>query len=153
MKRIIVQKSCILRKYLSVRRCISYIARGVIVGPTSKLSLSAMLVLPTAVNWELRFCVTPHRYNVHTESHPKSVQSFWGWIRPTEGQTDTTSPICVHFLHTVQRTDNIIICKLVCLFFTFMFFTDNATILKILYLYACTYACILFLIYLTTLTL
>jgi hypothetical protein len=142
MKRITVQKSCILRKYLSVRRCISYIARGVIVGPTSKLSLSAMLVLPTAVNWELRFCVTPHRYNVHTESHPKSVQSFWGWIMQTDWGTDRhDQPYMCSFLAHCAKTDNIIICKLVCLFCTFMFYTENATILKILYLYVCMHAC------------
>jgi hypothetical protein len=77
------------------------VASDAIVGPTSQVCSSHILLLPIVRNRKVQFYSRSQLHNIHTKFHPNP---FRGSRVESSGRIDMISPFRVHFMHIVQTT-------------------------------------------------
>jgi hypothetical protein len=77
---------------------------GSSVDPTLRVHSSDMSVLLIVRNQKVQFYSRPGWNNIHTKIHPNlSSGPRAESCEQPNGRTDKVSPICIHFMHTVQK--------------------------------------------------
>jgi hypothetical protein len=100
IQRITIPKFC-LPKICNHISLYGITVRGAIIYPTSQAPSSPILLLASAENLKVLSYGRPQWHNTHIKFHPNPSS---GSRVESCGQTDTASPICVHFMHIMQRT-------------------------------------------------